>query len=142
MQQLAYSVVDILPSAAVSKQSLLIPEPQVQGGHDEQVEHRRGDQATQDNDGHRVLDLVAGDVAGDRQGHQGQPRRQCRHQDRGEPFPRPPQDEPGPERFAFVPLKMLAVVDQHDAVARRDPKHREESDERTEREDTASRERR
>jgi hypothetical protein len=45
MQQLPDSAIGILLSAALGRQSLLLlPEPQVQGGDDEQVEHRRSDQ--------------------------------------------------------------------------------------------------
>ena len=47
-------------------------ETQVQRGHNEQVEQRRSDQATQDDDGQRVLDLVTGKVAGHHQGPDGQ----------------------------------------------------------------------
>ena len=69
MQQLPYSSIGILLSAALEMQSLLLlpllPEPQVQGGDDEQVEHRRGDQSTQDDNRHRVLNLVTRDVPGD-----------------------------------------------------------------------------
>ena len=121
---------------------LVLSEAQVEGGDDEQVEHGRGDQATQDDDGHRVLDLVAGDIAGDHQGHQGQSRRQGGHQDWREPIPRSPQDEPGTERLAFFPLEVLIVIDQHDAVARGYPKDREEAHQRTERNHAAGRERR
>ena len=45
-------------------------EPQVQGGDDEQAEQRRSDETSQDDDGHRVLDLVAGDIPDHGQGQQ------------------------------------------------------------------------
>lgn len=35
-------------------------EPQVENGHEKQVHRRRGDEAAEDHDGHRVLDLLAG----------------------------------------------------------------------------------
>src|SRR5207248_2769655 len=64
------------------------PEPQVQGGDDEQVEHRRGDQATQDDNGHRVRYFLTWDDAEDHQGYESQPRCQRGHQDRREPLSR------------------------------------------------------
>ena len=38
----------------------------------------------------------------------------------------------GPEGLAFLPLEVLIVRDQHDAVTRGDPEHRQEADQRTE----------
>ena len=70
MQQLLYPVIDILPGTIVRKQILTLlplillltlPKAQVQGRYDEQVKHCRGDQATQDDNGHRMLDLVTRD---------------------------------------------------------------------------------
>src|SRR5439155_22367422 len=83
-----------------------LPEPQVQGGDDEQVEQRRREQAAQNDDGHRVLDLVARKIAGHHQADDGQPGCQHRHQDRRNPFACPPQDEARAKRFAFVTLHM------------------------------------
>src|SRR6266568_2300183 len=48
------------------------PEPQVQGGDDEQAEQYRGDQAPQDDDGHRARNLLTRKVAEDHQGKEGQ----------------------------------------------------------------------
>ena len=118
------------------------PEPQVQGGDDEQVEHRRGDQATQDDNGHRLRYFLAWDVAEDHQGYESQPRCQRGHQDRREPLSRPSQDEFETEWIAFVLFEMLVMLDQHDAVARRYPEHSEQSGERSERDSVAGRERR
>ena len=47
-------------------------EAQVQRRHDEQVEQRRRHEPTEDDDGHRVLDLVAGNATGNHQGDDGQ----------------------------------------------------------------------
>src|SRR5262249_8481001 len=61
----------ILPGAAAQDQGCPAPPPeaQVEGGNDKEVEQRRDDQATQDDKGHRVLNLLSGDIAGDCQGN-------------------------------------------------------------------------
>ncbi len=45
------------------------PETQVEGGDDEEVEQCRGDQPSEDDHRHGVLDLVSGDATLDDQGH-------------------------------------------------------------------------
>src|SRR4051812_9020780 len=47
-----------------------VPEVQVQGRDQEEVQQRRGDQPPEDDRGGRVRDLVAGDAAGDRERRQ------------------------------------------------------------------------
>ena len=88
--------------------------------------------------GHRVLDLVAGNVAGDDQRHQRQAGRQRGHQDRREPLLRAAQHQLGAEGLALVALEVLVVADQHDAVAGGDPEDGEEADQRAEREDAVA----
>src|SRR5918996_1072050 len=95
------------------------PKAQVKGGDDEQVEQRRSDETTQDDDRHRILDLVTGNLAGHRQGEQSRCGGYRGHQDRRQPLSRPAQDQPGTEGFALIALEMLTVVDQKNAVARR-----------------------
>ena len=58
--------------------------------------------------------------------------RQRGHQDRRQPLSRPAQDQPGTESLAFIALEMLTVVDQKNAVARRNAEHREKADQRPE----------
>ncbi len=101
------------------------PEPQVQGGDDEQAEQYRGDQAPQDDDGHRARNLLTRKVAEDHQGKEGQPRRQCSDQDRREPLPRSSQDELRTQWLTLVALKALIVLDLHNAVTYCYPEHRE-----------------
>ena len=57
----------------------------------------------------------------------------------GESLSRAPRSISPGRRHAFIFLEMLAVTDQHDAVARGDTHHREESDQRAERQDAAAR---
>ena len=82
------------------------------------------------------------DVAGHHQRHEGQRRGRHRHQDRPEALPRPAHDQPGAKGFALILLQVVIVTHQHDAVARHNAQHGEESHERAEREDAARRERR
>ena len=77
-----------------------------------------------------MLDLVARTVTEDDERDQGQPRGQGRHQDGGQAFLRAPQHEVPAEGLTLHPFEMLAVVDQQDAVARGDPEHGEEADQR------------
>jgi hypothetical protein len=73
-----------------------------------------------------VLDLVTGPLAGDDQGHDGQPRGQGGHEDGRQPLPRSPQDEPGAEALALMAFEVLVVVNQQDTVAGGDAHHGEE----------------
>src|SRR3990170_2214583 len=84
-----------------------------------------------------MLDLVTGDVAANRQRHEGQSCCARSHQDRRKPFPCPAQDKLNTKGFAFLLLQMLIVSHQHDAVARGNPEYRQEANERTQREYTA-----
>src|SRR5687767_506584 len=52
----------------------LLPKPEVERGHDEEIEPRRSEQSTQDYDRHWVLDLMTGDAPGRHQRHQRQTR--------------------------------------------------------------------
>ena len=86
-----------------------------------------------------MLDLVAGNVAGDHERHEREPGRERRHQDRREPLRRAAQDElRGRSVSPSVSLEVLEVVDHQDPVARGDPEHGVEADERAEREDAAA----
>src|SRR3990172_1145138 len=60
---------------------------QIQRGYYEQIQQGGGDQAAQNHKGHRVFDLLAGDIAGNGQRDKGEARCQRGHQDRGKPFP-------------------------------------------------------
>ena len=60
----------------------LLPEPQIERRDDEQVQQGRRDETAEDHPGHRVLDLPAGDLAGDEQQYEREPARQHRHHDR------------------------------------------------------------
>ena len=51
-----------------------------------QVEQRRRDEAAEDDEGHRVFDLLSGLVARDEQRNEGHAGCQGRHQDRGEAY--------------------------------------------------------
>ena len=65
--------------------------------------------------------------------HQGQAGGQGGHQDRREPFFGTAQHQLHAERLALVFLQVAVVADQHDAVAGGDAQHRDEADQRAER---------
>src|SRR6266542_2156923 len=117
-------------------------ETQVQRRDHEQVQERRCDQPTEDDEPHRILDLLARDLSPDHEGDQGQSRGEGGHQDRGEPLARTTSNELGPERFPLVFLQVLIMADHHDAVPGHDPQHREKPNERAQRDDSATEERR
>jgi hypothetical protein len=123
-----------VPSRALSLLPALAQE-QVERWHDEQVEQRGADQATGDDDCHRVLDLLPGDVAGQQERHEGEPGRQRGHEDRRQALLRALDDQLRPEGHAFLVLQVLVVADEHDAVAGDDAEDGEEADERAERDD-------
>ena len=72
-------------------------------------------------------------VAGDDQRQQRKAGACCGHQDRHQSFLRAAQDQTRAEVLALEPAKMIVVRQQHDAVARRNADHGDESDQRTER---------
>jgi hypothetical protein len=76
-----------------------------------------------------VLDLLAGDRSGYHQRDEREASGQYRHHDRYEPLFGPAQHQLWPEGFAFGLFQMLAVADQHDAVARNDAEDRKEAHE-------------
>ena len=112
-------------------------ESEIQRGDDEEVQQRRGDQAAEDDDRHRMLDLVAGLRAAEHDRHQRQAGGERGHQDRREPFLGAAQHQVAAERHPFLDLEMPVVADQHDAVARGDAEDGDESDERSERQHAA-----
>src|SRR5215212_4061627 len=128
----------LLPGRLTFHRSVRSPEAEVQGGQDEQVKQRRGDQPAQNDDRHGVLDLITGDAARNRQGNERQPRSRGGHQDRREPLLRPAQDEPGPELLALFALEVLEVADHQDPVSSRDAEHGQKSDQRAQREYAAA----
>src|ERR671911_1672979 len=94
----------LLPGRITFHSSDRSPEAQVQGGQDEQVQQRRGDQPPQNHYRHGVLDLITGDAASNRQRHERQPRSPGGHQNRREALLRPAQHETWPERLALFLL--------------------------------------
>ncbi len=74
---------------------------------------------------------------GNGQGQEGERCRQRRHQDGRESLACAAQHQLRTKRFAFFLLEVLEVIDHQDAVARRDPQHREKPHQRTERDDPA-----
>jgi len=86
--------------------------------------------------------IVTRQVTGDGQRNQRQPGRERGHEDRRQPLAGAPDNEFAAERLAFLPLEVLEVVDHHDPVPGGDPEHREEADERPERDHPAAEPRR
>jgi hypothetical protein len=116
----------------------LRPVPRIQSGNDEQAEQRRGDQAAQNDDRHRMDDLEARTSPEENEGEERQSRRRSRNQDRREPFLCSAQEEPGAKGLAFVVLEMLLVPDQRDAVACGNSEHHHQAGQRAERERAAA----
>src|SRR4029450_1336363 len=111
---------------------------QVERRYDEEVEQGRCEEAAENDDGERVLDLVGGGFSGGDEGHERKGRCQRRHQDRRQAFVRAAQDEAGTEGLTLVLFEMLEVIDHQDAAARGDSEHGVEADKRTEREHPAA----
>ena len=65
------------------------------------------DEAAEDDDGQRVLDLVARALAEDDERHERQAGGQRGHQDRRQPFPGRAQHQAGPERLALLAFQVL-----------------------------------
>src|SRR4030067_2528066 len=107
-----------------------LSETQVHGGYDEQVEQGRRKQASQDDDRHRVFDLLTWNIAGDHQGYQGQPGGQRSHHDRRDPLARPALDQLWTKNLAFLLLQLLKVADYHDPVGGSDPNGPQQSNHR------------
>src|SRR2546425_4912559 len=87
-----------------------------------------------------MLDLVPGNAAGPHQRHQPQTGAEARHQDRRQPFVRATQDETDAERLTLDVLEMPVVLEEHDAVPRRDAQDRDDPDQGAERDDTVAHE--
>ena len=108
---------------------------QIHNRDDEAVEERRGEQAAEDDLGHRGLDLVAGEVAAECQREQGEGGGHRGHQDRVEAVERAGRHgldggEP-PGRQGVV------AVDEEHAVAGRDAEEGDEADDRGDAQDAA-----
>src|SRR5215207_4384765 len=118
--------------------SLALPEAQVQGGQDEQVQQRRGHQPPQNHYRHGMLDLMTSHAARHRQRHQRKTRSTGGHQDGREALLRPAKHQTGPERLALFALQVLEVADHQDPVSSRYAEHGQKPDQRTQREDGAA----
>src|SRR5215207_1986389 len=118
--------------------SLALREAEIQGGQDEQVQQRRGEQPTKDDYRHGMLYLMTGDAARYRQRHQRQSRCRGGHQDRRQPLLGPAQDELGPEVLALFSLQVLEVANHQDPVSSRDAEHGQKPYQRAQREDAAA----
>src|SRR5215211_1287025 len=109
-------------------------EAHVKGGQNEEADQRRGDESAKHDDRERVQELVAGDRAENDKGQEGKSRCQGGDEDGPKLLLRPALNELGTERLSLVPLEVLEVLDEQDAVLRDDPQHPDEADQRAERE--------
>ena len=105
---------------------------------DEQVQQRRGDQAAEDHEGHRVFNFLAGFVARHDQRDERETGCQSSHQNRGEAFGGASDDQVRAERNSLFVLQVSVMIDQHDAVSRGDSEDRHEVDQRAERDHSAT----
>jgi hypothetical protein len=111
---------------------------QVAGGHGEQVQEGRRDQAAKDNEGHRASDFETRDVAAKRERKHCQCSCERRDEHRREPLPGATPDHLRTDRQAAEALEPLVLADQHDAVARRPAEDRDQPDDATQRERSAA----
>src|SRR5215210_628752 len=111
-----------------------LPEAEVQRGQNEQVQQRRGDEPTQNDDRHRVLYLMTGDAASNPQRYERKPRSPGGHQDGRQTLLRPAQDERRPELLALFALEVLEVADHQYPVSRCDAEHGQKPYQRAQRE--------
>ena len=104
--------------AGSSSTSATLREAQIEGRQDEQVEQGRGDEAAEDHDRHRVLDLVAGMAPAAASGTSARPVAR-RSSGWCEPLLGSAQHEAGAERLALLALEVLEVADHQDPLRRR-----------------------
>ncbi len=131
----------VAPQSPRSRRPTGLAEPQVQRRSDEQVQQGGGDQAAEDHHRERVFDLMARPFAQHHQRNQGQAGGERGHQDRREALASCPHHQVLAERLTLLPLEVLGVVDQQDAVAGRDAEDGEEADQGPERDHSAPEER-
>ena len=112
--------------------------PQVERWDHQKVEQGRGNQSAQNNNSHGQFDLVAGNIAGPNQRHQGQPGSSGRHQDGRQALLGAPQDQLPPKGHTFLCFEVLEVVDHHDPVAGGNPQNGQEANYRTQRNDATA----
>src|SRR5215204_3910439 len=118
--------------------SLTLPEAQVQRGQYEQVKQSRGHKPSQNDDRHRVLDLITGYAASYRKRYQRQSRSRGGHQNRRKPLLGPAQHQTGPKLLALFVLEVLEVADHQDPVSSRDAEHGQKPYQRAHREDAST----
>src|SRR4051812_20413603 len=94
-------------------------EERVDRRQQEQIENGRGGEAAEDDDGHGVFDFVAGEVAADDEGDEGETGSEGGHEDRSETLFCAADDERDAEGLAFDFLQVAVVAYEHDAVAGR-----------------------
>ncbi len=115
------------------------PEARVKGWHDEHVQRRRRDQAEQDQQRHRCLNLATGLAQAHGQGDKGEAGGQRGHEDGRETFFRTAYDGRAQVAFRAAGQQPLDVVDHDHAVARGDAKQGDEADDRRDRSAAAGR---
>src|SRR4029079_17268514 len=93
-------------------------------------EQRAGDQTSDDDHRDRMEDFLSGLVGRKHQRNEPDTRSECSHQDRYEAFLRATDHHRLAEFLALVLHEMEIVREQHDAIPRGHPGHRNEADER------------
>src|SRR6266850_4055022 len=124
----------------ISRTCLPARDPLIQHRHDEKIQQSRCQQASKYHYRHRMLDLVTGPVASQRDRKQCQGGRQPGHQDGRQTFFRTSNQQMFTSSFTLLMLQVPVVADQHDSIARGDSNHSNKSDERTQRKDATGQE--
>src|SRR5581483_7304235 len=124
-----------------SARGSLAPEHAVGGRDDEEVQERRRREPADDHERERLLDLAAGPSAEREKRQEREAGDQGGHEDRSEAVGGRRDDLCAIERPPARLRLLLEMRDQHDAVSDRDAEHRDEADDRAERQPAARAER-
>ena len=109
-----------------------VPELDSQRREDEQIQDSRGEQASEDDNGHRPFDFATGFTGTEGQRQQTQAGDQCGHEDRNKALGRTAQSGVDVPVRALASHEVLVVRNEHDGVAHCDTKQRDEPHERAE----------
>ena len=131
-----------MPRRRATRRRLEPPVPERERRQDEDVEDGRGDEAAEDHDRHRSLDLTTGLAAADGDRQEAEAGDQRGREDRYQALGRAAQRRLAPPRHALGGDEVLEVGDHHDRVAHRDAEQRDEPHERADRKPSARHEHR
>src|SRR5690348_10115291 len=113
------------------------PVPKRQRRKNEKIQNRRCDEAAQNDDGHRPLDLLAGFAAAERERQQSEGCHQGGHHNRIESLGSAPNRRMQTPLLALMRNQMLVMGDHHDGISGGDPEESYKAHHRSDREISA-----